>query len=788
MAAAEVTVVKRSGEKVPFETAKVKAHIEKLMTGLDIAHVCSDQLAATVEHGSHADMSTAKVGELLAQAAAYKACIHPDYSLLAGRIAVSILHKETDPSLLATVRRLHGNVNPKNKEKAPLVTDEVLAVVEANQERLQAVLNWERDFAYEYFGYKTLERAYLLRVQGRVVERPQHMLMRVAIGIHGHDLPRVIESYELLSQGYFTHATPTLFHAGTPKAQLASCFLLKMREDSIEGIFDTLKQCAVISKYAGGIGLNVHNIRASGSYIRGSGGNSSGIVPMLRVFNDASRYVDQGGKRKGAMAMYLEPWHSDVLAFLNLKKNTGKEEVRARDLFYAMWIPDLFMKRVQEHKKWTLFDPNTAKGLADVWGEEFEKLYEKYEAEGMGMEELDAQKVWFAILEAQIETGTPYMLYKDSCNRKSNQQHLGTIRSSNLCTEIVEYTNEDEVAVCNLASIALPKFLKQGPDGKQEFDHGRLREVVHVIVRNLNNVIDRCFYPVKEAEASNMKHRPIGIGIQGLADLFILMRLPFACPEAQRLNTEIFETIYYSAVEASVALAKESGPFASWQGCPMSKGVLQFDMWGVKPQSGRWEWEALRKEVVTHGVRNSLLVAPMPTASTSQILGNNECFEPFTSNIYVRRVLSGEFPVVNKYLVKDMIDRGLWGEGLRNQLIAHGGSVQRVEGIPQDVKELYRTVWEIKQKDIIEMAAARAVYIDQSQSLNLFLETPTTAKLTAMHFFAWKKGLKTGMYYLRSRPAADAIKFTVDQAKLGKAAAPAGGAKQEPEECIACGS
>jgi ribonucleoside-diphosphate reductase alpha chain len=602
-----------------------------------------------------------------------------------------------------------------------------------------------------------------MKVDGKVVERPQHLLMRVAIGIHGEDIPAAIETYNLLSEKWFTHATPTLFNAGTPKPQLSSCFLLTMKDDSIDGIYDTLKQTAKISQSAGGIGLSIHNVRAKGSYIKGTGGTSNGIVPMLRNFDMTARYVDQGGgKRKGSFAIYLEPWHADVFDFLELKKNHGKEEMRARDLFYAMWIPDLFMKRIEDNEMWSLFCPNEAPGLADCWGEDFERLYEKYEKEGKYRKQVKAQDLWFEILEAQIETGTPYMLYKDAANRKSNQKHLGTIKSSNLCTEIIEYTSPDEVAVCNLASIALPKFVTE--EGK--FDHQKLYEITKVITRNLNKVIDVNYYPVIEAKNSNMRHRPIGIGVQGLADAFILLRMPFDSPEARGLNKDIHETIYFAAMEASMELAKKDGAYETFKGSPISKGIFQFDMWGVTPDSGRWDWENLKREVKQHGARNSLLLAPMPTASTSQILGNNECFEPYTSNIYTRRTLSGEFIIANKHLMKDLISAGLWSETMRQKLISTNGSVQAIPEIPQNIKDIYKTVWEISQKAIIDMSADRGAYICQSQSLNIHLTDPNFGKLTSMHFYAWKKGLKTGMYYLRSTAAADAIKFTLDKSAL----------------------
>jgi ribonucleoside-diphosphate reductase alpha chain len=630
-------------------------------------------------------------------------------------------------------------------------------VIRKNAALLDSSIIYDRDFSYDYFGFKTLEKSYLLRIDGKVAERPQQMLMRVAVGIHMDDMEAALETYNLLSEKWFTHATPTLFNAGTPKPQLSSCFLLTMQNDSIDGIYDTLKQCAKISQSAGGIGLSIHNVRATGSYIKGTNGTSNGIIPMLKVFNDTARYVDQGGgKRKGAFAIYLEPWHADIFEFLDLKKNHGKEELRARDLFYALWIPDLFMKRVEENSTWSLMCPNECPGLADCYGDDFEKLYEKYEREGRARKTIKAQELWFEILESQTETGTPYVLFKDHANRKSNQKNLGTIKSSNLCTEIMEYTSNDEVAVCNLASIALPKFVVDG-----KFDHKQLLEVTKVATKNLNKIIDINYYPVPQARNSNMRHRPIGLGVQGLADAFIMLRMPFESDEAQGLNRDIFETIYFGALTASMELAKKYGPYETFKGSPISKGIFQFDMWGVEPKSGRWDWNGLRKEIKQHGVRNSLLLAPMPTASTSQILGNNECFEPYTSNIYTRRVLSGEFTVVNKHLLKDLIRLNLWNEGMKNKVIKSNGSIQNIPEIPQHIKDLYKTVWEIKQKTIIDMAADRGAFICQSQSLNIHIQDPNFGKLTSMHFYAWKKGLKTGMYYLRTKAAADAVKFTV---------------------------
>jgi ribonucleoside-diphosphate reductase alpha chain len=664
------------------------------------------------------------------------------------------------------MKRLYTYVDSKTGQNAPLISKETYKVIKEHAAELDEAILYDRDFSYDYFGFKTLERSYLMKVEGKTVERPQHMLMRVAVGIHGEDIPAAIETYNLLSEKWFTHATPTLFNAGTPKPQLSSCFLLTMKDDSIDGIYDTLKQCAKISQSAGGIGLSIHNVRAKGSYIKGTGGTSNGVVPMLRNFDMTARYVDQGGgKRKGSFAIYLEPWHADVFEFLDLKKNHGKEEMRARDLFYAMWIPDLFMQRVENNEMWSLFCPNEAPGLAEVWGEDFERLYDKYEKEGKFRKQIKAQDLWFEILESQIETGTPYILYKDAANKKSNQKNLGTIKSSNLCTEIIQYTSPDEVAVCNLASIALPKFVTE--DGK--FDHQKLYEITKVATRNLNKVIDVNYYPVAEAKTSNMRHRPIGLGVQGLADAFIMLRMPFDSDEARKLNADIFETIYFGAMEASMELSKVLGPYETFKGSPVSKGIFQFDMWGVTPDSGRWNWEQLKQDVKKHGVRNSLLVAPMPTASTSQILGNNECFEPYTSNIYTRRTLSGEFIIANKHLMKDLMSLGLWSESMRQKLIAANGSVQNIPEVPQNIKDLYKTVWEISQKSIIDMSADRGAYICQSQSLNIHLTNPNFGKLTSMHFYAGKKGLKTGMYYLRTNAAADAIKFTLDKSAIQQA-------------------
>ena len=753
-------VLKRDGRKQPIMFDKITARIKKLCYSFNPL-VDPVRVAMRVIEGLYDGVTTSELDNLAAEIAATMTTTHPDYASLAARISVSNLHKNTIKSFSETMKDLHDYVNPITGKKASLISDEVYKVIKKNAEELDSKIIYNRDFGYDYFGFKTLERSYLLKINGQIVERPQHMLMRVSVGIHLDDLEAVIDTYELMSKKYFTHATPTLFNSGTPKPQMSSCFLLTMQDDSIDGIYDTLKQTAKISQSAGGIGLSIHNIRSTGSYISGTNGTSNGIVPMLRVFNDTARYVDQGGgKRKGSFAIYIEPWHSDIFDFLDLKKNHGKEEMRARDLFYAMWLPDLFMKRVEKNAKWTLMCPNECPGLYDCHGDEFDKLYLKYEKQSKGRKTIKARELWEKILESQIETGTPYMLYKDSANRKSNQKNLGTIRSSNLCTEILEYTSKDEIAVCNLASIALPMFVEKG-----EFNHQKLYDVTIRVTKNLNKVIDRNYYPVKEAENSNFRHRPIGIGVQGLADAFIKLRMPFTSEKAKELNQDIFETIYFAALNASVEESKKDGPYKTYKGSPISKGEFQHNMWGVedKELSGRWNWGKLRKDVLKHGVRNSLLVAPMPTASTSQILGNNECFEPYTSNLYTRRVLSGEFIIVNKHLLKDLVDLGLWNEDMKQELMRSNGSIQDIKQIPDELKELYRTVWEMSMKDIIDMARHRGYFIDQSQSLNLFMEGATISKLTSMHFYAWKSGLKTGMYYLRTKSAVDAIKFTLEK-------------------------
>lgn len=751
-------VIKRNGRKEAVKFDKITARIEKLCYGLNSSLVDPIDVAKKVIEGLFDGVTTSELDNLAAETAASLTTKHPDYALLASRIAVSNLHKNTVKSFSDTMRKLHQYVDPKIGKAASLIADDVMEIIEANSGILDSTIIYDRDFGFDYFGFKTLEKSYLLKLDGEIAERPQHMFMRVAVGIHKEDIDSVIKTYNLISERWFTHATPTLFNAGTPKPQMSSCFLLAMKDDSIDGIYDTLKQTAKISQSAGGIGISIHNVRATGSYISGTNGTSNGIVPMLRVFNDTARYVDQGGgKRKGAFAVYLEPWHADVFEFLDLRKNHGKEEMRARDLFLALWICDLFMQRVEANEDWSLFCPHEAPGLHECHGEEFNRLYTKYEQEGRARKTVKAQELWFAILDAQVETGTPYLLYKDAANAKSNQQNLGTIKSSNLCTEILEFTSADEVAVCNLASLALPRFISNGV-----FDHHKLYEVTYQVTLNLNKIIDHNYYPVDEARNSNLRHRPIGLGVQGLADAFILLRMPFESDQAQQLNKEIFETIYFAAMTASKDLAIKEGAYETFKGSPLSQGKFQFDLWDVKPASERWDWENLRLDVMNHGVRNSLLVAPMPTASTSQILGNNECFEPYTSNIYTRRVLSGEFIVVNKHLLKDLVNLGLWDNDMKNKIISANGSIQDIAEIPTDIKALYKTVWEIKMRTIIDMAADRGAYICQSQSLNLFINSPNTSKLTSMHFYAWKKGLKTGMYYLRTQAASQAVKFTVE--------------------------
>lgn len=786
-------VVKRDGRRERISFDKILHRIENLSDGLD--GVRCETLAQRVIQGLYDGVKTTELDSLASETAAYLSTTHPDYDRLAARLAVSNLQKETVDDFAALANLLYHYVNPLNGKHSPLLSQETYEIIQQYAGEIQAHLVYERDFQYSYFGFKTLCKSYLLRINGNIVERPQHLLMRVALGIHGTDLENAFRTYDLMSRMVMTHASPTLFNAGTPRPQCSSCFLLQMTADSIDGIYETLGRCARISKNAGGIGLAIHKIRAKESYIAGTNGTSNGIVPMLRVFNNTARYVDQGGgKRKGAFAIYLEPWHADIFDFLDLRKNTGVEEARARDLFYALWVPDLFMRRVKEDGQWSLMCPDQCPGLHKVHSEEFEQLYTRYEREGKASRTIKAQELWTAIVETQMETGTPYMLYKDACNGKSNQQHLGTIQSSNLCTEIIQYTSPDEVAVCNLASIVLKAFVKGG--GK-DFDHAGLAEVVHQAVVNLNRIIDRNYYPLEEARVSNLRHRPIGLGVQGLADTFILLRYPFDGPEARGLNREIFETIYYAACQASMELAKRDGPYESYPGSPASRGILQWDMWQAPQLSGRWDWAALKADIARWGLRNSLLVAPMPTASTAQIMGNYECFEPIGSNIYVRRTLAGEFPVINQYLVQDLIRLGLWDPDMKNEIVSARGSIQGIDRIPPEIRHLYRTVWEIRQRAIVDMAADRAPFIDQSQSLNIHMAAPTHGKVTSLHFHAWQSGLKTGMYYLRSRPAADPIAFTVDlhdKTSFGNNLTYKNQQQQgvcnvdDPDSCLSCGS
>jgi len=780
-------VIKRDGRKEPVHFDKITSRMNKLSWGLD-PKVDPAVITTKVISGVYSGVTTSELDELTAQTAAHMVTTHPDYGLLAARITVSNLHKTTKKVFSEVVHDLYKYTNPRTGKHGPLISEEVFKIVMDNKQKINSAIVYDRDYNYDYFGIKTLERAYLLKINGKPAECPQHMLMRVSLGIHKDDLEMAFETYNLMSQKVFTHASPTMFNAGTPRPQLSSCFLLTMQDDSIEGIYETLMQCAQISKNAGGIGVSISNIRANGSYIRGTNGTSNGLIPMLRVFNNTARYVDQGGgKRKGSFAMYLETWHADIFDFLDLKKNHGKEEERARDLFYAMWISDLFMQRVEKGGEWSLMCPNECPGLMDCWGEKFEELYLGYEAKGKYKKKIKARDLWNKILDSQMETGTPYMLYKDACNRKSNQQNLGTIKSSNLCTEIIEYTAADEVAVCNLASVALPKFVNMDT---KKYDFNALANVCKVMTRNLNKVIDVNYYPVKEAKNSNMRHRPVGLGVQGLADVFLMLRYPFESDEARLLNKQIFETIYYAAVDASCEIAAVEGPYETYQGSPASKGLLQPDLWEVTPTK-LWDWDALRAKVKKHGLRNSLLVAPMPTASTSQILGNNECFEPYTSNVYIRRTLAGEFVVVNQHLLKDLISKNLWTPLIKNKLLQANGSIQGIEEIPEDIKKIYKTVWEISQKHLIDLAADRGAFIDQSQSFNVHMRGPNRKKLTSMHFYGWKRGLKTGMYYLRTQAAVDAIKFTVDSKMLEKDAISRmkkEAEKKEEAECVNCGS
>ena len=792
-------VVNRKGEREDVRFDAIHEKLSSLTGGLDTSWVDAANLTKLTIEGLYDGVTTRELDQLAAETAASLASHHPDYSKLAARICVDDLHRSTKDSFSDVVTDLREFIDPESGDHAPLISEEVYDIIMANKEKLDSHIDYSRDFSYDYFGFKTLERSYLLKLNGEVAERPQHMLMRVAVGIHHGDIEKALETYDLMSQGFFTHATPTLFNSGTPTPQMSSCFLLTMQDDSLVGIYDTLKQCALISKSAGGIGLSIHHIRSKGSYIKGTNGESNGIVPMLRVFNDTARYVDQGGgKRKGSIAIYLEPWHPDVIQFLDLRKNHGKEELRARDLFYALWTPDLFMQRVEQGGDWSFFCPNECPGLQDAYGEEFKELYESYEAQGLARETVPARTVWDKVVEAQIETGTPYMLYKDSANMKSNQKNLGTIRSSNLCTEIMEYTSKDEVAVCNLASIALPRFVDLET---KQFDFQKLYDVTYHVTGNLNRVIDVNYYPVEEARNSNMRHRPIGLGVQGLADAFAMMGMYFESDGAKALNKEIFETIYFAACTASKDAAIINGPYSTFEGSPASQGLLQFDLWEMNEHSGRWDWDSLKTEIVKHGMRNSLLLAPMPTASTSQILGNNECFEAFTSNLYVRRTLSGEFVVTNKYLINDLIKLDLWSLEMKDEILRHKGSIQAIPGIPDHIKQLYKTTWEIKQKNVIDMAADRGAYIDQSQSMNIHMIDANAAKVSSMHFYGWKKGLKTGMYYLRTKAAADAIQFTVEQKKaqdqtVSGLADMAEVTSMEtpvcsidgPDDCLSCGS
>ena len=756
-------VIKRDGRKEPVKFDKITSRVSRLCYGLDPKCVDAVKVTQRTISGVYEGVTTSELDNLAAETCAYMTTIHPDYGTLAARLAISNLHKQTTKQFSQVIYDLYHYVNPATGKPAPMISDEVYDIVMKNKDLINSTIVYDRDYQFNYFGFKTLERSYLLKINGKVAERPQHLIMRVALGIHGNDLEAAFETYNLMSLRYFTHASPTLFNAGTQRPQMSSCFLVAMKDDSIEGIYETLKECALISKTAGGIGLHIHNIRSTGSYIAGTNGTSNGLIPMVRVFNNTARYVDQGGnKRPGAFALYLEPWHADIFDFIDIRKNHGKEEIRARDLFPALWIPDLFMKRVEKNGPWTLFSPSSAPGLSDVYGDEFEKLYTRYEKEGRG-KTIKAQKLWYSILEAQIETGTPFIVYKDSCNKRSNQKNLGTIKSSNLCCEIVEYSSPDETAVCNLASIALPAFIETSEDGKTStYNFQKLHDIAKVVTRNLNKIIDRNYYPVPEARNSNLRHRPIALGVQGLADTFMLLRLPFESEKARTLNKQIFETLYHASLEASCELARKEGTYFSFIGSPSSKGILQMDMWDQKP-FGMWDWDTLRKDIIKYGLRNSLTMAPMPTASTSQILGYNECFEPITSNMYQRRVLSGEFQVINPYLLRDLTDLGIWDDSMKQHLISSNGSIQDLPNIPDEIKALYKTVWEIPQRTIIDMAADRSIYIDQSHSLNLFLRAPTMGKITSMHFYGWKKGLKTGMYYLRTQAASAAIQFTVDQ-------------------------
>jgi ribonucleoside-diphosphate reductase alpha chain len=752
-------VKKRDGSLEEMRYDKITRRISALCSDLNLEYVDPTYITLKVTQGIYDEISTTELDQLAAETAASMTTTHPDYAKLAGRVAVTNLHKTTPKKFSLAIKELYSFVEPRTGKESSLISDELYKFVMKNKSVIDGAIVQERDFDFDYFGFKTLERSYLLKISNRIVERPQYMYMRVALGICNGDIEMGLRIYDDLSQHFYTHATPTLFNAGTRRPQMSSCFLIGNKGDDINGLFDTIKDVANISKWAGGIGLHVHDVRGKGSYIKGTGGESDGLLPMMKTYNEVARWINQGGKRKGSFAIYLEPWHSDIFEFIDLRKNHGKEEMRARDLFLAMWTPDLFMKRVEEDGEWTLFSPDEAPGLSDVYdspeSKDFTELYRKYEEEGRGRRVVKARKLMDAILTAQIETGTPYMLYKDAANSKSNQKNLGTIKSSNLCTEIIEYSSPTEQAVCNLASIALPKYIVDG-----EFNHDLLYEYVYQVVKNLNNVIDLNFYPTEETKRSNFRHRPVGLGVQGLADVFCSLRIPFESETADDLQTDIFETIYFAAMTSSKDISKEVGPYESISGSPIEKGIFQYQMWGLKDKdlSGRWNWKELRKEVVKYGVKNSLLFAPMPTASTAQILGNNEAFEPFTTNLYSRRTLGGEFIVINKHLVKELMENDLWSDEIKDKLIMENGSVQNIPEIPTEIKEIYKTVWEMSQKTLLKMAARRSVFIDQSQSLNLFISNATKAKLLAAHLFGWKLGLKTGMYYLRTRSAVDPLK------------------------------
>lgn len=766
-----IDLINRDGKTVPFDTTIFSRFLAKMSGDLGslspaLSHVDVARVVDRVHQGLFSGVTTQQLIDLCAESCASMTTVHPEYSNLAARVAMVGIHKDTLDSIKQTADKLYHFYQQNTGRHMPLISEETFDIMTRYEDILQQTVDYSRDFCFAYFGLKTLTRAYLLTDgKGAVIERPQHMLLRIAVGIHGNDIDRVIESYNLMSSKYFTHGSPTLFNAGTRSPQMSSCFLLSLKEDSIEGIFRTLESCAVISKAAGGIGLNIHNVRATGAYIAGSNGTSNGIVPMLRVYNNMVRYVDQGGnKRPGALAVYLEPWHADIFSFLDLRKNHGKDELRARDLFYALWIPDLFMQKVKDDENWFLFSPDIAPGLHEVYGKNFEDLYRKYVLEKKFQRKVPARELWRAILTSQIETGTPFMLYKDACNKKSNQNNLGTIKGGNLCTEIIQYSSPDEVAVCNLASIALPMFVETNHEGKLHFNLQKLHNIAKIVTFNLNRIIDINYYPLKEAQVSNSRHRPIAIGVQGLADAFFKLRLPaYDSEEAKCLNNDIFETIYHAAVEASIELAEKYGTYETYQGSPASQGLLQFDLWeqSTKFVSSLYDWDALKANMRKYGLRNSLLVGPMPTASTSQILGFSECFEPYTSNIYVRRVLSGEFQIVNQHLIEELTDLGIWSEELKTGIVKNGGSVKGIAEIPLHIQHRYRTVWEISQKSLIDMAADRGRFIDQSQSLNIYFDKPTTSKLTSMHFYAWEKGLKTGMYYLRTKAASQPQQITV---------------------------